>query len=255
MNKEEILQTLKDYNFNKEEILIISGASMVINNIKEKTNDIDIAVSKEYEKILIDKYGAKIKQKFDNYNVYTIDKKIDFSAHYYNNEYDIKYGYKIQKPKEILKIKQQFKREKDIKDIELINNYFILNYINSLALAYLGDAIYEVYIRKHLITKGTVKVNELQKKAIEYVSAKSQSDYLDKLLDNNILNNKEIDIVKRARNHKSHKSKTADIITYKKSTGLEALIGYLYLKGNIKRIEEIIKYIVGDNKCIFMEKM
>lgn len=120
------------------------------------------------------------------------------------------------------------------------------NELNSLVLAYLGDAVYEVYIRKHLINKGICKVNELQKESINYVSASAQSNYLDKLIENNFLSEKEINIVKRARNHKSHGSKSSSIIAYKKSTGLEALIGYLEINGNTKRIEQIINYIVGD---------
>ena len=120
-----------------------------------------------------------------------------------------------------------------------------VNTINSLSLAYLGDAVYELYIRKHLVKKN-LKVNELQKKSVDYVSAKAQSKYLDKLVENNILTNEEIEIVKRARNHKSHSSKSADIITYKKSTGLEALIGYLEITNNKDRIKEIMKYIVGE---------
>lgn len=117
---------------------------------------------------------------------------------------------------------------------------------NSLVLAYLGDAIYEVYIRKYLINKGICKVNDLQKEAIKYVSAKSQSDFLEKMINDDFLTSDELVIVKRARNHKSHGSKSTDIVTYKRSTGLEALIGYLELNGNEKRILEIMKYIVGD---------
>lgn len=117
--------------------------------------------------------------------------------------------------------------------------------INSLALAYFGDSVYEFYIRKHLLNLGIVKVNELQKKAIKYVSAKSQSLYLNKMLEDNFLTDEEIEIIKRARNHKSHSSKTTDIRTYKNSTGLEALIGSLYFT-NIDRVEEIMKYIVGE---------
>ena len=117
---------------------------------------------------------------------------------------------------------------------------------NSLVLAYLGDAIYEVFIRKYLISKGITKVNELQKEATKYVSAKAQSDYLEKMINDNFLGEEEIRIVKRARNHKSHGSKSFDIVTYKRSTGLEALIGYLELSNNKKRIEEIMNYIVGD---------
>lgn len=117
---------------------------------------------------------------------------------------------------------------------------------NSLALAYLGDSIYEVYIRKYLLSKGIIKVNQLQKEAINFVSAKAQSNFLEQMINQNFLIEEELTIIKRARNHKSHGNKNTDIITYKKSTGLEALIGYLELKNNKQRIEEIMKFIVGE---------
>lgn len=120
-----------------------------------------------------------------------------------------------------------------------------LDNINSLALAYLGDSIYEFYIREYLIDKGTLKVNELQKEAISYVSAKKQSEYLMKMIEDNFFSENELSIIKRARNHKSHSSKSTDIRTYKNSTGLEALIGYLYLSENKERITEIMQYILG----------
>ena len=117
---------------------------------------------------------------------------------------------------------------------------------NMLVLAYLGDSVYELYVRKYLVDKGICKVNELQKESIKYVSAKSQSNYLKQLIYNNILNEDEINIVKCARNHKSnHKPKNCDIITYNWSTGFEALIGYLYLENKIDRLEEIIDYILN----------
>ena len=109
--------------------------------------------------------------------------------------------------------------------------------INSLALAYLGDAVYELYIRSYLLN-GNKKVNDLQNEAIKFVSAKAQSKFLDQMLENNFLDEEEINIVRRARNHKSHSSKTTNIITYKKSTGLEALIGYLKLNNKNERMEE-----------------
>ena len=118
---------------------------------------------------------------------------------------------------------------------------------NSLSLAYLGDAVYELYIRTYLLSKGNYKVGDLQNMAVKYVSAKAQSAFLDKMIDDNFLTEEELTIVKRARNHKSHQSpKHTDIITYKKSTGLEALIGYLKITKKKKRIEEIMKYIVGE---------
>ena len=133
-------------------------------------------------------------------------------------------------------------------DIELINKYKEDKVINknSLVLAYLGDAIYEVYIRKYLIDKNICKVNILQKEATKFVSAKAQASYLKLLLDNDILTEEEKNIVICARNHKNnHKPKNCDIITYKYATGLEALIGYLYLNSKFNRIGEIINYIIG----------
>ena len=119
--------------------------------------------------------------------------------------------------------------------------------INIISLAYLGDAIYEVYVREYLINKGIAKVEELQKEAVKYVSAKSQSKILDFLIKNNYLSQEEIDIVKRGRNYKreSH-PKNTDIVTYKISSGFEALIGYLYLDKQKDRLNEIIKYILEE---------
>ncbi len=116
--------------------------------------------------------------------------------------------------------------------------------INSLALAYLGDSIYEVYIREHLLALGLIKVNDLQKTATKYVSARGQYKYLKRMLEENYLTEDEKTIVIRARNHKSHAHpKNTDIITYKHATGLEALIGYLYLTDRKVRIDEIMNYI------------
>ena len=75
-----------------------------------------------------------------------------------------------------------------------------LRTINVMSLAYLGDAIYEVYIRENLINK-YAKVDELQKNAVNYVSAKGQVKILDNLINNNILNEEELDVIKRGRNY------------------------------------------------------
>lgn len=119
--------------------------------------------------------------------------------------------------------------------------------INVLVLAYLGDTIYENYIRKYLIGKGYGNVNDLQKESINYVSAKSQAKFLQDMLDNNFLSEEEITVVKRARNYKttSH-PKNCDIVTYKYATGLESLIGYLDLEGKKDRIDEIMNFILGE---------
>ncbi len=117
--------------------------------------------------------------------------------------------------------------------------------INVLVLAYLGDTVYENHVRKYLIEKGIGNVNDLQKEAISYVSAKNQAKFLQDMMDHNFLLDDEIDIVKRARNYKttSH-PKSCDIITYKYATGLEALIGYLELDHNRERIDEIMNFIL-----------
>ena len=116
--------------------------------------------------------------------------------------------------------------------------------INNLVLAYLGDAIYELYIREYLINRGFAKVNDLQVESLKYVSAKAQSDHLQRLLDNNFLSENEIEIVKRGRNMSSHGKKNTDIVTYKRSTGLECLIGSLKIEKNEERIKEIMDFIV-----------
>ena len=119
--------------------------------------------------------------------------------------------------------------------------------INVLVLAYLGDGIYENYIRRYLIEKGIANVNDLQKESINYVSAKGQAAFLNKMLDEGFLSEEEITIVKRARNYKttSH-PKNCDIVTYKYATGLESLIGYLELENNKERIDEIMNFILGE---------
>ena len=120
------------------------------------------------------------------------------------------------------------------------------DYMNNLVLAYLGDAVYELWIREYLINKNIGKVNDLQIESMKYVSAKSQAYHLKRLIDENFLNEDEIDIVKRRRNASSHNKKNIDIVTYKKSTGLECLIGSLKIDNNINRINEIMEFIVRD---------
>ncbi len=121
-----------------------------------------------------------------------------------------------------------------------------VNLINVISLAYLGDSVYEVYVRNYLLEKGIAKVEELQKEAVKYVSAKSQARILDYLINNSYLSSEELDIVKRGRNYKrtSH-PKNTDIITYKMSSGFEAMIGYLYVIKNIDRLDEIMNIILG----------
>ncbi len=117
-----------------------------------------------------------------------------------------------------------------------------------LVMAYMGDTIYEQYVREYLIRKGLSKIGELQKSSLDYVSAKSQRAHLETLIATNFLTNEELEIVKWGRNAKGARTKHADIVTYRLATGLEALIGKLYFQGNIKRIQEIMNFILEDKK-------
>lgn len=115
--------------------------------------------------------------------------------------------------------------------------------INIQVLALLGDAIYSLYIREELIKQGINNIEKLQKKQVEYVSAKGETKILNHLIDNNILTEEELDIVKRGRNYKNNSHpKNTDIITYKLSTGFESLLGDLYIS-NKNRLEEILNLI------------
>ncbi|MCI9233563.1 MAG: ribonuclease III [Bacilli bacterium] len=131
-----------------------------------------------------------------------------------------------------------------------------INELNILALAYLGDSIYEIYVRKFLIGKGIVKVKELQAEAIKYVSAKGQAHYLKIWIKSELLKKDELEIVGRARNHKGNRHpKNTDILTYKHATALEALIGFWYLKQNFERLNEMMALILEEQTCTYMEKM
>ncbi len=122
--------------------------------------------------------------------------------------------------------------------------------INVLVLAYLGDAVYENYVRKYLVLSGVSHVNDLQKLAVLYVSAKGQARFVREMMSQGFLTDEEIQVVKRARNYRnlSH-PKHCDIVTYKYATGLEALIGYLDLQKQKDRIDVIMKFILGDVIC------
>ncbi|NQD65871.1 Mini-ribonuclease 3 [Bacillus haikouensis] len=116
--------------------------------------------------------------------------------------------------------------------------------INALALAYMGDAVYETYVRQLLLTKGKIKPNQLHRAATNYVSAKAQAAILKNLFEEDCLTEEEINIVKRGRNAKSGSvPKNTDVQTYNHSTAFEALVGYLFLLNRTERLEELIKII------------
>ena len=116
--------------------------------------------------------------------------------------------------------------------------------LNGLSLAYIGDCVYEIYVRKHFIFKGYSKVNDLHNLQQIYTKGERQSFYVQYLLNNDILKEDEIEIYKRGRNSHIHSRRAnMDVKTYLEATGFEALIGYLYLQNNISRLEELINLI------------
>jgi len=116
------------------------------------------------------------------------------------------------------------------------------NEMHPLVLAYIGDAVYELYIRVYLTSITNSKPHELHIKAISYVKAKAQAEILNKIM--NVLTEEEKDVIRRGRNAKNHHiPKNADLNDYMYATAFEALIGYLYLT-NKERMEEILKLCI-----------
>ncbi|HLR91493.1 MAG TPA: Mini-ribonuclease 3 [Atopostipes sp.] len=117
--------------------------------------------------------------------------------------------------------------------------------LNGLALAYMGDAVYELAIREHLLEVGQTRPNQLHQYATQYVSAKAQARIIDYFFEEEIMTEEEESYFKRGRNSKINtKAKNTDIQTYLKSTGFEALIGYLYLTKQSERLEEIVELCI-----------
>ena len=120
-----------------------------------------------------------------------------------------------------------------------------VNLINGIVLAFEGDAVYSMYIRRHLIFQGLTKPNQLHREATRYVSAKAQANLISLMLEEGILTEKEEDIYKRGRNANSHtKAKNADVVTYRMSTGFEAVMGYLHMTENLERLESLILWCI-----------
>lgn len=115
--------------------------------------------------------------------------------------------------------------------------------INPLALAYLGDGVFEVYVREYLIVECEItKPDLLQKAAIRFVSAKAQAAFMKEAIQNEWVSDEEIRIYKRGRNAKNNRvMKNTSVVIHNQSSGFEALIGHLYLLGKEQRIEEIFE--------------
>ncbi|MBE5752300.1 MAG: Mini-ribonuclease 3 [Clostridia bacterium] len=116
------------------------------------------------------------------------------------------------------------------KDIELIN---------PVTLAFLGDAVFSLWVRERLVRAGGGKAADFQRAAAKLESARGQSALIERILP--LFTEKEEEIYRRGRNaKKATKSKNADAVDYNRSTGLEAVIGYLYLSGENARIDELL---------------
>lgn len=111
-----------------------------------------------------------------------------------------------------------------------------------LVLAYMGDAVYELYVRKMLVEKGNTQVDKLHKSAIQIVKAEAQCEAFRKI--ENELTEKEMAVFKRGRNTKSSVPKHSSVAEYRTATGLEALIGYIYLTGDNSRLDYIMNLIL-----------
>lgn len=131
---------------------------------------------------------------------------------------------------------EDISKEFDFKNLDIYQ-------YSPLVLAYIGDTVYEIYVRTLVVSRGNAPVHTLHKCSVKYVKAKSQSDIIHRIKD--FLSQEEQDIVRRGRNAKSGTiPKNADVTEYKYATGFESLLGYLYLKGNHERLMQILKMAV-----------
>jgi len=125
-----------------------------------------------------------------------------------------------------------------MQNIKILDKRDALMY-NPLTLAYLGDGVYELLVRERLVSNENKSNGKLHAQAKQYVCADGQNVGLHKIIE--ILTDEETAVFKRGRN--ADCGKHANIVAYKKATGLEALFGYLYLIGNVERIEELFDVI------------
>ena len=141
-----------------------------------------------------------------------------------------------------------------------INAYFLKKFgmdgqdirsYSPLVLAYIGDGIYELIIRSLVVGKGNTHVNHLHRQASQLVNARTQSELAGVLMQK--LTEEELAVYKRGRNAKSPTmAKNATMGEYRRATGFEALMGYLYLEDNMDRLMELVLYglekILEDNR-------
>lgn len=115
--------------------------------------------------------------------------------------------------------------------------------INPLTLAFIGDAVYEVFIRTYVIRRNKdMKIQKLHLETVGYVKATSQSTYAKRILD--LLTEEEMAVFKRGRNSKSGVPKNANVTDYRYATGFESVIGYLYITGQNERLNFLLERVV-----------
>ena len=113
-----------------------------------------------------------------------------------------------------------------------------------LLLAYIGDAVYELLVRTHIVATGHRRLKSIHLDTVELVKAENQARFIRQMA--NELTEEEQDIVRRGRNTRSKPPKNADMQAYRMSTGFEALLGYLYLKGDAERLRYLVKRALGE---------
>lgn len=116
-----------------------------------------------------------------------------------------------------------------------------VNY-SPLSLAFIGDAYMSLVIRRMLLEKGDMPVGKFHKASVKYVSADAQAAVYEALIEKNMLTEEEQEIMHRGRNHAHPSGRGTDFAAYKRATGLESLIGYLYMSGNEDRADELIRF-------------
>lgn len=137
---------------------------------------------------------------------------------------------------------EKIKNNKTI--IERKKDKLDVNMMNPLVWAYIGDSIYELFIRMKLVNETKLNPHKLHIETIKYVKAKAQAETLNKIYD--FLTEEEKDIVRRGRNADAHHlPKNAELADYKHATALEGLIGYLYLSKQDERLKEILNYCIN----------
>ena len=122
LNKEQIITLLHQYNFDSKKYVVLSSAAMVLQNIKKSTKDIDISVTKDYYEYLLNNYSCTFEKesKFGR-NVYFINNIINFGMDFYTKDYVLIEGIPVQKLEDVKKLKLFLNRDKDKKDIALID--------------------------------------------------------------------------------------------------------------------------------------